>query len=225
MAEEYDRLSPLGEEQARSLGAFWATHQITFDHVFCGPAKRHSRTMEIAIAEARSSGLPWPEPVVVPELDEFDAFQVMKRMMPVLLEQDPETRRMWEEFQRNQQSPEAGRQLQKVFERVARHWCSGEFDMPEVESWQQFRSRIRTALNLIRRTTGSSKWSVAFTSGGPIAATIAEVLDLQPAKAIEFVWLSRNCSWAEFYYSGDRFSMGAFNSFPHLNDRKLLTYR
>src|SRR5688572_13922290 len=143
MAEDYDRLSPLGEEQARKLGQFWCRHELVFDHVFHGPAKRHIRTMEIAGEEVKKAGLPWPDSTSLPEVDEFDAYQVMKRMVPVLIEHDPEVRRLNHEFFSNQESPEAGRVLQKLFEQVARHWSSGEFDMPEVESWSQFRARDR----------------------------------------------------------------------------------
>ncbi|HYP13128.1 MAG TPA: histidine phosphatase family protein [Bryobacteraceae bacterium] len=225
MSEEYDKLSRLGEEQSRRLGQFWARHQITFDRVFCGPAQRHIRTMEIAADQVRKAGLPWPEPEALGELDEFDAYQVMKRFVPVLIERDPSVRELWAEFTAGQQSPEAGRLLQKTFEEVARHWSYGEINVPEVETWQQFRERIGRALDRIRERTGKGAWSVAFTSGGPIAATVSHVLELAPKKAIELLWLSRNCSWSEFYFSGDRFSMGAFNAFPHLDQRELLTYR
>jgi broad specificity phosphatase PhoE len=225
MAEDYDRLSPRGEEQARKLGQFWARHELVFDHVFHGPAKRHMRTMEIAGEEVKRAGLRWPEAANVPEMDEFDAYQVMKRMVPVLIEHDPEVRRLNDEFFSNQESPEAGRVLQKLFEQVARHWCSGEFDMPEVESWSQFRQRVSSAINRIRELVPRSTNAVVFTSGGPIAATMAQALCLSPEKAIEFVWLSRNCSWSEFLFSGDRFSVSAYNSFPHLDNRALLTYR
>jgi broad specificity phosphatase PhoE len=225
MAEDYDRLSPLGEMQARKLGQFWARHELVFDHVFHGPAKRHIRTMEIAGEEMRSAGLPWPEPVSLPEMDEFDAYQVMKRMVPVLVEHDSEVRRLNHEFFSNQESPEAGRVLQKLFEQVARHWSSGEFDIPEVESWTGFRERVASAIDRIRNLVPRSTNSVVFTSGGPIAATMAQALCLTPPKAIEFVWLSRNCSWSEFLFSGDRFSVSAYNSFPHLDSRELLTYR
>ncbi len=225
MAEDYDRLSPLGEEQSRKLGQFWARHELVFDHVFHGPAQRHIRTMEIAGAEVANAGLPWPDAVAIPEMDEFDAYQVMKRMVPVLIEHDPEVRRLNHEFFSNQESPEAGRVLQKLFEQVARHWSSGEFDIPEVESWSQFRMRVGAAIDKIRELVPRSTNTVVFTSGGPIAATMAQALCLSPHKAIEFVWLSRNCSWSEFLFSGDRFSVSAYNSFPHLDSRELLTYR
>jgi broad specificity phosphatase PhoE len=225
MAEDYDRLSPLGEEQARKLGLFWARHELVFQQVFHGPAKRHIRTMEIAAQEVMRAGLPWPEPLAMPEMDEFDAYQVMKSFVPVLLERNEGVRQLNADFRANQDSPEAGRLLQKLFEEVARHWCLGEFDVPDVESWAQFRVRITEAINRIRALTPKSTGTVVFTSGGPIAAALAEALYLTPAKAIEFVWLSRNCSWSEFLVSGDRFSVSAFNAFPHLDDRSLLTYR
>jgi broad specificity phosphatase PhoE len=94
-----------------------------------------------------------------------------------------------------------------------------------VETWAQFRTRIREAIIRIRSEAAKSSSSVAFTSGGPIAATVSLALDLPPHKAIEFVWMSRNGSYSEFLFSGERFSLSSFNSFPHLDNRELLTYR
>ncbi|MEJ7605654.1 MAG: histidine phosphatase family protein [Bryobacteraceae bacterium] len=225
MSEDYDRLSGIGQEQARKIGVFWARHRWTFDQVFYGPAKRHLHTMEIARNVVTSADLPWPDPVLVPGFDEFDAFQVMKAMVPVLVERDANVDRLHREFRQNQSSPQAGKVLQALFEEVARHWCSGEFDIPEIESWDTFRSRIASAIELVRAAATKSSSVAVFTSGGPIAATIAQVLNLDSHKAIEFVWLSRNCSYSEFLFTGDRFSMSSFNSFPHLDDHSLLTYR
>lgn len=225
MSEDYDRLSPLGEEQAAKLGEFWARHGLAFDVCFHGPAKRHIRTAEIAADTVRAAGLFWPELQVLPEVDEFDAFRVARLLTPRLVECDPEIRRLNDEFFANRHNPEGGRLLQKLFEAVARSWCSGQFDMPEVESWTQFRERVQRGVAHIRETCGSGRNVVVITSGGPIAATMAQALGLPPAAAIEFVWLARNASFAEFLYSGERFSMHSFNSIPHLDDRRLLTYR
>ncbi len=225
MSDDYDRLSPLGERQAHKLGRFWARHELIFQQVFHGPAQRHIRTMEIAAEEVRRAGLPWPKPVRIPDMDEFDAYQMMKTMVPMLADRDEQVRRLNDDFRANQESAEAGRLLQKLFEVVARHWCAGEFPIDAVESWPQFQSRIASAIVRLREGTPKSTSTVVFTSGGPIAATLAEALCLPARKAIEFVWLSRNCSWSEFVFSGDRFSLSAYNSFPHLDNRSLLTYR
>jgi broad specificity phosphatase PhoE len=225
MEADYDKLSHLGEQQARKLGEYWVRHRLHFNRVVHGPAKRHIRTMEIAGDVVRSARLPWPDPESVPALDEFDAFSVMKRMVPVLVERDEAVRSLNAEFQGNRHSEEAGRILQKLFEEVARHWSRGEFEVPDVESYAQFRERVAKAVDDIRAGTGRSSQIVAFTSAGPIAATVAHSLDLPPLKAIEFVWMSRNSSYAQFLFSGDRFTMHSFNAIPHLDDLALLTYR
>ena len=225
MEEDYDRLSPLGERQARKLGEFWARHRLEFHRVFCGPAKRHRRTCEIAGETVRAAGLPWPEPVAVTEVDEIDAGKLMQVYVPQLVQQEPEVRRLWEEFQAAGGSPEAGRILQWLFEEIARHWCDASIPISEVESWQGFRERISGAIAGIRQSAANGSNTVVFTSGGPIAATVSLVLDLPPRKSVELIWASRNCSYSEFLFKGNRFSLSSFNSYPHLDSRELLTYR
>jgi broad specificity phosphatase PhoE len=225
MEEDYDRLSPLGETQARKLGEFWTRHRLEFHHVYCGPARRHARTCEIAGNVVREGGLPFPEPEIIREVDELDAGRVMHVFLPILMERDPEVRRLYEAFSAAGGSPEAGRLLQTLFERVAAHWCEGEIPVSEMESWQQFRERIAGAVARIRAATRKSANAVVFTSAGPIAATLSMVFDLPPRKAIELIWTSRNCSYSEFLFTGERFSLSSYNSFPHLDSRDLLTYR
>jgi broad specificity phosphatase PhoE len=225
MEEDYDRLSPLGEMQARKLGEFWARHRLEFHQVFSGPARRHIRSCEIAGEVVRAAGLPWPEPLIIADVDEIDAAKIINIYLPVLIERDPEVRRLHDEFRAAGGSPEAGKRLQTLFEAVAAHWCTGEIPIAEVESWQEFRERIARAIARIRLTSGKGSSSVVFTSGGPIAATLSLVLDLPPRKAIELLWTSRNCSYSEFLFTGERFSLSSYNSFPHLDSRELLTYR
>ncbi|MFA6245264.1 MAG: phosphoglycerate mutase family protein, partial [Candidatus Hydrogenedentales bacterium] len=57
--DDYDKLSPLGEEQARSLGTYWARHGIRFDHVVSGPLVRQRRSAAIAGEAYAATGLPW----------------------------------------------------------------------------------------------------------------------------------------------------------------------
>jgi broad specificity phosphatase PhoE len=225
MSMDYDKLSPLGEQQAEKLGSYWARHGIVFQRAFCGPAQRHRRTMEIAAGRVRDAGLSFPEAEISTSLDEFDAYTVMKKVVPLMVAEDEQIRNLHESFEANRHSPEAGRILQKLFEEVARRWAAGGYDTPEVESWQQFRGRIARTIDEIRTAAEPSSSLVAFTSGGPIAASVGHCLELPDKKAIEFVWLSRNCSYSQFLFSGDRFSLHAFNAIPHLDELSFLTYR
>ncbi len=225
MEADYDKLSAIGEEQARKLGEYWVRHRITYQRVVHGPAKRHIRTMEIAGDLVRAAGMPWPEPQAVAGFDEFDAFTVMSIMLPALQKSNTVIRRLSVEFEQAKHTPEAGRRLQKLFEEVAREWASGRHETPAVEDWQQFRARIRTSVEAVMRSSAPSTNTAVFTSGGPIAATIGLTLGLDALQTMEFVWLSRNASYSQFLYSGERMSLHSFNAIPHLDDLSLFTYR
>src|SRR5258708_28715277 len=77
--DNYDRLSSLGERQARLLGELWARRGVKLDRVFTGPRVRQQRTAEIAI---EAGGL--PSPMVLPELDEMGVEPLFKEHMPHL---------------------------------------------------------------------------------------------------------------------------------------------
>lgn len=225
MQEDYDRLSPTGELQARKLGEWWAQHDFDIHQVFRGPAKRHRGTCDIAGEVMRTAGRNWPEPVVVDDLDEFDAGRLMHLYLPVLIEQDPTVRRMHDEFRANQQTAEAGKLLQVLFEEVAGHWCADGFAFDGCETLSHFRDRIGRAFTRIREATPKGTHTAVFTSAGPISATLANVLGLDGRKFLDLLWTSRNCSFSEFLTSGSRLSLASFNSIPHLDSRDLLTFR
>ncbi len=225
MAENYDKLSPLGEQQARKLGEFWLKSGVSFDRVFQGPAERHIRTAEIVADVYRNAGAPWPESTIIRDLDEFDATLLMRRLMPMLAEAHPPVRELHDAYCGGADSPHVGLLLERLFEEVARHWSLGTIQVADVESWADFRTSVHRGIDHIRSVAPKSSRSVVFTSGGPIAATVGLAHDLAPHKAIELVWVSRNSAYTEFLFSGDRFSLSSFNAHPHLNDRSLLTYR
>ena len=225
MAENYDELSPLGEQQARKLGEFWLKSGVSFDRVFQGPAERHIRTAEIVADVYRNAGAPWPEATIIRDLDEFDATLLMRTLLPMLAEAHAPVREMHEAYRNGADSPRVGYLLERLFEEVARHWSLGTIHAPDVESWAEFRTRVHRGINHIRSVVAKSSRSVVFTSGGPIAATVGLAHDLAPHKAIELVWVSRNSAYSEFLFSGERFSLSSFNTHPHLEDRALLTYR
>ena len=69
----YDKLSPLGEEQAIRLGKHWIETEVTFDEIFTGPRKRQKDTATLVGSIYREAGIMWPTPV---EADDFDEHQV-----------------------------------------------------------------------------------------------------------------------------------------------------
>jgi broad specificity phosphatase PhoE len=225
LADNYDQLSKLGERQATCLGEYWARARTTFDQVYFGPATRHIGTGQRVAEVFQQAGMPWPEPVSLPEFDEYAGIEVMRTFLPGMMEKHEDIREMEAQFRAAGDKSTAARVYDRLFQRVTRMWVAGELDSPEVESWQKFCERIDRGLANIREASGKNSRIVAFTSGGVIAATGRAALDLSPQKTLELSWTSRNASFSEFLFSGERFSFSSFNNLPHLEDPALITYR
>lgn len=225
LSDNYDKLSALGETQARLLGEHWARRKMIFDRVATGPALRHRQTSEIVSRAYHKSGLAFPATAVEADFDEFQADAVMSQGLAQLLPRDAEIRQMQEAFESANEEAEKRRAFQRLFEAVAAKWVQGEIALDSAETWQEFCGRVNRGLS--RFLAGARKGEVAaiFTSGGPISVCVQRALQLSGPETLRVAWMSRNCSYSEFLFSGDRVTLSTFNSFPHLDEEALLTYR
>ena len=67
-----------------------------------------------------------------------------------------------------------------------------------------------------------------FTSGGPIAACVGSVLELEPVTTIALSWQLVNASVTRFKFSQGGISLASFNEQGHLEGQgaqNLVTYR
>jgi len=225
LQHDYDRLSERGEQQARILGEYWLRTGTIFDQIYHGPACRHLRTGEIVAGVYRAAGAAWPEPVTLPELDEYPGIAVMRTFLPGLMETHEDIRALEAEFRQQPDQNAAFRTYDRLFQRVTRLWVDEKLQAPGIESWKDFCARVDSALSRIRSAATKNGRIAVFTSGGVIGAAVRLALDLAPQKTLEVSWTSRNASYTEFLFSGDRFSLASFNNHPHLEDEDLLTYR
>jgi broad specificity phosphatase PhoE len=222
---DYDKLSSGGEMQARVLGEYWARRNVAFDRVFSGPRVRQKDTVKIVSEAYRTAGLQFPETVVMREFDEYEADGVLQKSLPALLESDPVVRDLHRAFVASGSVGDKRKNFQNMFEAVIGKWVDGEIGFAGVEPWPEFCARVNRGFAQIASGAESGEQSAVFTSGGPIAVAMQRALHLSPQDTIRVLWMSRNCSYSEFLFSGDRFTLSAFNAFPHLDDPALLTYR
>jgi len=153
-AEDYDALSPLGFEQSRLLGAGLAQRGIAADLLVHGTMRRHRETAETCAAAAGWHGLPVE---VDPGWDEFDFLSVLAVHPPEHGVAEP-----------------TKAEFQRWFEEATAAWIAGE-DRPYAERFADFAARVHAALE--RTVDVSRTGTVAvFSSGGPIAWAVAEVL-------------------------------------------------
>jgi len=205
LQDNYDKLSALGEQQARILGEYWVRAGAVFDQVYYGPACRHLETGEIVGDVFRKAGIHWPKPVTLPELDEYAGIQVMRTFLPGLMETHEDIRALEAEFRQTVDQNDAFRVYDRLFQRIVGMWVEEQLDAPEVESWKRFRERVSSGIESIRSRTAKNGRIAVFTSGGVIGASVGEALDLAPQKTLEVSWTSRNASLRNSCSPGDAF--------------------
>ncbi len=225
LTDDYDRLSPLGEEQSRLLGEFWTKRDVTFDAVFTGPRKRQRDTGRIVCEQYNQAGLAMPELIELPEFDEYDADGIMQKLLPQLIAQDERFGQLNETFRQSASDADKRRNFQKLFEAVTAKWLRGAVLSPDVESFRAFHARVRRGLERATKDAPSGSRVAVFSSGGAISVSVQLAAQAVEAMVIEFNWRIRNCALNEFVFSKDRLTLDSFNAIPHLDDPKFHTYR
>jgi broad specificity phosphatase PhoE len=226
-ADNYDVLSPIGTLQSVRLGTHWAEHRDLVDEVYVGPRQRHQKTASHVGAQYRRAGLPWPEPVVLDELDEYDLSGLLNRLAPALAAQDVAFAGLVEAHRESTLERDRSRTFQQMFEALLTYWITTPTPAGEIqiESWPAFRDRVRRGLNRITEQPGHSRRVVAFTSGGFIGTATGLVLNAPDLTCLELNWRLRNCALTRFLFTPGRLSLDEFNTFPYLYERGLFTYR
>jgi broad specificity phosphatase PhoE len=222
-ADDYDVLSPIGTLQSVRLGTHWAEHRDPVDEVYVGPRRRHQKTASLVGNQYRRAGLPWPEPVVLDELDEYDLSGLLSRLAPALAAQDRAFAELVEAHRESTLERDRIRTFQRMFEVLLTHWITAPTE--QIESWPAFRDRVRRGLSRITDQPGHNRRVVAFTSGGFIGTAAGLVLNAPDSTCLELNWRLRNCSLTRLIFTPGRLSLDEFNTFPYLYERGLWTYR
>ena len=225
LERDYDKLSAKGEQQSRMLGEYWAGLKLGFDQVYSGPKIRQRETARLVGEAYKSAGLPWPEPVVLPEFDEFQAEIVMERSLPALIESDSDIQRMHQAFKGAQTRPEQFKTFQRIFEVVIGRWADGKLPLDGIEPWADFSARVQRGLAKFPANGKRGQRIAIFSSGGPVGVAMQRALDLSTEATLKAAWMVRNCSYSEFLFSAGRFTLSSYNATPHFTDPEFLTHR
>jgi broad specificity phosphatase PhoE len=225
LSDDYDQLSPLGEEQSRLLGEYWVKRKVAFDAVFMGPRQRQFHTGRIACEQFNRAGMAVPELIKLPEFDEYDADGIMQELLPQMLEREAQFRQLHEAFLKSETIEDRRRTFQKLFEAITAKWVRGEVLSPHVESFAVFHARVRRGLERVTKDAPRKSRVAVFSSGGAISVSVQLAAKAHEEMVLEFNWRIRNCALNEIVFSKDRFTLDSFNAIPHLDDPRLHTYR
>lgn len=206
-ADDYDRLSPLGHEQARALGrALAGLGGMAPVRVYTGAMRRHRETLA---GMAPALGLDPDDAVEHEGLNEFDAKALFAaRFGPAGL-------------------PDEIRLDRRAYFRALREtvlaWQRDEIADPP-ESWRAFCARLRAAREAMLAEDGDV---LAVSSGGAISHLVAEALQAPSAQMIRLQLQMKNCGVTRLVGGRETLFLNAFNETPHLRgieDERLSTY-
>jgi len=220
--EDYDRLSPLGRRQARILAQHLLDTGFQPDAVYSGTMARQTATAKEVLDLYRGANRKAPELQMLNGFNEYDTAAIVTALFPDMVKDDPSLN---DELQKMYASKDS---FKRVFEAAMLRWVTGEFDTPEIESWEALKARVSGSLQLIMKSHGRGKTIAVFTSGGAISASLAHVLGISGERAIRLNWQLVNSSVSRFMYNEERITLAGFNTIAHLElagDPTLITYR
>lgn len=221
-ADDYDVLSPIGIRQAEALGAHLARLGTRIDRSLSGDLRRQQHTAKATLDQLHNAGLPIPAMEIDAAFNEFDADAVIRSLLPDLLPEEPEALQVL----RNAAQHRA--EFQRLFARLIGRWISGDYDQPDLQSWQAFVAQVQGGLGKLLEQAESKQNIAVFTSGGTITALLQLITGVPADKAFELNWQIVNTSLSCLKFRGSQVSLASFNSHVHLQLLKapeLITYR
>jgi broad specificity phosphatase PhoE len=220
-ADNYDKLSDLGERQATVLGQYLRDCGITLDVAYSGDLARQRKTTELALDSQPAS----VSHQIDARFNELKNDEQIEHLLPELQEQNPDINKLLAASRTDSKA------FQKIIEAVFNHWVSPACSNPNIQSWQDYSGDVRDALKDVMQAQGAGKTIGIFTSGGTIATIVAGVLGVGSEHAYKFYEPVLNCSVTRLFYSGKKVSLSYFNDASFLQvlgqqaGENLLTYR
>lgn len=217
-AEDYDVLSPLGWEQARSLGRAWAERGVRPGHVVRGSLRRHRETTE-GLLEGAGLDLETHEDAGWDEFDHLDVLAGWPAAGPGGSRAESPTDKLGH---------------QRWLEEAIEAWRGDEGSYQE--TFGAFTARIGEALRRTQAQSPREGATVVVTSGGAIAWVVASLLcaadeaEQDPA-VLGRVWrrlnvVCANSSVTKVVVGRRGTTLVSFNDHAHLEPTPtLLTYR
>lgn len=190
----YDRLSPLGHQQAAWLGDHLRATHSHHPRVYSGTLTRHVET---------AHGMNVGPATQDPRLNELEYFTLAQLL----------------EDQHGDVIPTDREGFVSHLPRVFSAWKNGEIANPP-ESFVNFETRVTEALHEISQGPGPA---LVVTSGGLIAMAMRQFLNLDIEAMARMALAIMNTSMHRLHPIGDQLSPVLFNAVPHLDtpDRHL----
>jgi broad specificity phosphatase PhoE len=202
-ARDYDKLSPLGAEQAARLSGVLA--DVTPGLVVSGSMRRHQQTASLAGFTAE----------VDPGYDEFDHQEV-------IVAHKPAYKRHAVMVADLAKGGRPQRAFQEMFTAATQRWIDGGDGY--TESFTAFCERSESAVRRTAERLGKGETALVFTSGGPIAAVVSWLLSGGDGLWAKLNPVTINTAITKVVSGRGGLTVVSYNEHVHLG-ADLLTYR
>lgn len=216
--KNYDRLSDIGNRQAKVLGEMLVKRNGEFDALIAGEMERQQDT-----------ALPYLEHkdlvsnlAIDTGFNEYDSEGVFRTYLPKVYQDRPDLSMRHNDLFKDKAL------FKTCFNAVLNHWLNDTSGRADLESWNEFTQRVIDALDDVANSIGRNGKAAIFTSGGPICIAVGHVLGLDKSGVIKQTWLTRNGSITELHWGGSQPQLLGYNDVSHFlntNDDTLITYR
>ncbi len=197
-SDNYDQLSKLGYQQALWLGQHFAQQDVSFDRVLVGSMKRHEQTAQ-SICEGLQCDLSFETHA---GFNEYDFQALVSAYLTMFPEQVPKPADIRKGYYR-------------VLKQALKLWVSNELEGSLPESFDQFKQRVISAVDVIKQNNESQN-TLVVSSGGAIAMAISAIMELNDQKMIDLNLQIKNSSFSQFFYNQHSMNLANFNCIPHL---------
>ena len=187
--EDYDRLSPLGHQQAQWLGDWLAEQDGPFDQIYRGTMRRHRETAE---------GLGFAEADADARLNELDYFALARDM----------------EITHGVPIPANQQDFADHIPQTLKAWHAQEIN--GAEPFAAFEGRIKTVLD---EAATPGRRVLCVTSGGVIATSMRIALGLDVDRLAQMLLPIFNSSVHRFRVVEGGTFLTSFNAVPHLEGK------
>lgn len=199
-AANYDKLSPLGHQQARWLGEYYRERGITFDALITGDLVRHVETGQGILAGLGAN----LQADIQPGLNEFHFHHIVDAYLSAHPQETPSA-----------DAPRAA--FYRLLKKAMVLWREGALEGALPETWQDFQDRVAAAMTHIRDHYAEHDKVLIVSSGGAMAMWVRHMLQAADEVVMDLNLQIRNSSVTEGFFNSKVFRLSAFNQVPHLD--------
>jgi broad specificity phosphatase PhoE len=211
-AADYDRLSPLGEEQSLITADALAVRGLKIQRIISGTLRRQRGTAAPLAARLGQDA------EVDGRWNEYSMDDIIAAHSPAPAQPETTT---------TGGSALSSAEFQNVLEAALTGWIEAADATTAQESWPAFHARIDTALHELAASLDTGMTALVFTSGGVIATVCAELLDVAAPQLLLLNRVSVNTGVTKIVAGRRNLSLISFNDHSHLerDSAGLITYR